>query len=80
MKHNEERILYAMRLYELGLSPKYICGKFDICRQTFHRWKKQYFCMDLTKLGEITYLKKENTALKKIVADLSLARHMLRQD
>lgn len=80
MKHKDERISYAMKLHKLGLSATDICRKLGICRQTYYRWRKQYSGIGLTKLREISALKKENTALKKIVADLSLTAQMLRQD
>jgi len=80
MKYTEERITYAMKLHRMGLSNRDICGKLGICRQTFYYWKKYYSGIGLTKLRELSSLKKENTALKKIVADLSLATRMLRRD
>ena len=80
MKYTEERITYAMKLHRMGLSTKDICGKLGICRQTFYHWQKYYSGIGLTKLRELSSLKNENTALKKIVADLSLATSMLQQE
>lgn len=80
MKYKEERVSYAMKLHILGLSAKDICRKLGICRQTFYYWKKQYSGMGLGKLREISLLKKENTSLKRIVADLTLETRMLRRD
>jgi len=80
MKYKEERISYAMKLHNLGLSARDICIKLGICSKTFESWMKLYSGMGLSKLREISLLKKENTALKKIVADLSLETRMLRDD
>ena len=57
----------------------------DICRQhgvseaTFYLWKKKYSGLGLSELRELTQLREENAKLKRLVADLSLDRHMLQE-
>jgi putative transposase len=47
--------------------------------QTFYMRKRKYTGVDLSKLRELRQLWEENTKLKRLVADLSLDRHMLQE-
>jgi len=38
-RHSEERIDYALRLHEMGLSVEAICHKLRIDRRTFYCWR-----------------------------------------
>jgi putative transposase len=42
-------------------------------------WKKKYAGLGLSELCEPRQLREENTKLKRLVADLSLDRHMLQE-
>jgi putative transposase len=54
-----------------------ICRKLGISEQTFYTWKRKYSGIGLNELRELRQLRDENAKLKKLVADLSLDRHML---
>ena len=49
-----------------------------ITEQTFYRWKKKYGGMMPSDLRKLRQLEEENRQLKKLVADLSLDKQMLR--
>ena len=53
------------------------CKEFNISDVTFHRWKKQFGQMDLNEARRLKELEKENTELKKMLADALLAKRVL---
>ncbi len=50
-----------------------------ISEQTIYVWKRKYAGLGLSELRELRQLREENTKLKRLVADLSLDRHMLQE-
>ena len=42
-------------------------------------WKKKYAGLGLSELRELRQLREENSKLNRLVADLSLDRHMLQE-
>jgi len=77
--HTEEQILQALRQAEGGEKAAEICRKLGISEQTFYTWKRKYAGVGLSELRELRQLRDENGKLKKLVADLSLDRHMLQE-
>jgi len=77
--HTEEQILQALRQAEGGEKAAEICRKLGVSEQTFYTWKRKYSGVGLSELRELRQLRDENGKLKKLVADLSLDRHMLQE-
>lgn len=77
--HTEEQILQALRQAEGGEKVAEVCRKLGISEQTFYTWKRKYAGMGLSELRELRQLREENAKLKRLVADLSLDRHMLQE-
>src|SRR5580692_4808525 len=50
-----------------------------VSEATFYVWKKKYSGLALNELRELRQLREENGKLKRLVADLSLDRHMLQE-
>ncbi len=46
---------------------------------TFFNWKKKYGGLGISELRRLRQLEEENQQLKKLVADLSLDKHMLQE-
>jgi putative transposase len=74
-----EQIVQAIRQAEGEEKAAEICRKLGISEQTFYAWKRKYSGMGLSELRELRQLRDENAKLKKLVADLSLDRHMLQE-
>jgi transposase-like protein len=55
-----------------------VCRALEISVQTFHRWRKQYQGMRREEVVELKNLRKENTRLKKLVANQALDIDMLK--
>jgi putative transposase len=77
--HSEEEILRVLREAESGDTVVEICRKHGISQQTFYLWKKKYAGLGLSELRELRQLREENAKLKRLVADLSLDRHVLQE-
>jgi putative transposase len=77
--HGEEEILRVLREAESGDPVVEVCRKHGISQQTFYLWKKKYAGLGLQELRELRQLRDENAKLKRLVADLSLDRHILQE-
>jgi putative transposase len=77
--HSEEEILRVLREAESGDTVVEVCRKHGISQQTFYLWKKKYAGLGLQDLRELRQLRDENAKLKRLVADLSLDRHILQE-
>ena len=56
-----------------------VCRKHGISQQNFYLWKRKYAGLGLSELRELRQLREENGKLKRLVADLSLDRHILQE-
>ena len=74
--HTEEEILRALRDAEAGETGSAICRKYGISQQTLYLWKKKYAGLELSELRQ---LREKNSKLERLVADLSLDRHILQE-
>ena len=77
--HSEEQILRALRQAEGGTRVSDICREYSVSEATFYIWKKKYAGLGLSELRELRQLREENGKLKRLVADLSLDRHILQE-
>jgi putative transposase len=77
--HSEEEILRVLREAESGETVVEVCRKHGISQQSFYLWKKKYSGLGLSELRELRQLREENGKLKRLVADLSLDRHILQE-
>jgi putative transposase len=77
--HSEEQILRVLREAESGTTVVEVCRKHGISQQSFYLWKKKYAGLGLNELRELRQLREENSKLKRLVADLSLDRHILQE-
>jgi putative transposase len=50
-----------------------------VSEATFYNWKKKHAGMGITELRELRQLREENVKLKRLVADLSLDKHILQE-
>jgi len=78
-RFTEVQISFAIRQAESGTPVVEVCRKIGVSEQTFYRWKRKYMGMGVAELRRIRQLEEENRKLKRIVADLSLDKHMLQE-
>ena len=53
--------------------------KIGVTEQTYYRWRKEYGGMRLEQAKRLKELEKENSRLKRLVADLSLDNAILKE-
>lgn len=78
-EHGEEEILRASRQVEEGGKAADVCREHGISQATLYVWEKRYAGLGLSELRELRQLREENGKLKRLVADLSLDRHILQE-
>jgi putative transposase len=61
-----------------GLPVAEICRQAGLSQATYFSWKKRYEGLTPPEMRRLKQLEDENTKLRKLVADLSLDREMLR--
>ena len=76
-KCTEEQIVYAIRQAEAGTPVGDLCRQLGVSDATFYAWKKKYAHLGVSELRRLRQLEEENSRLKRLVADLSLDKHML---
>lgn len=76
-RFSEEQIAYALRQVEQGTSPADVCRQLGVSEATFYVWKKKYAHLGMSELRRLRQLEDENARLKRLVADLTLDKHML---
>ena len=76
-KFTEEQIVYAIRQAEAGTPVGDLCRQLAVSDATFYAWKKKYAHLGVSELRRLRQLEEENSRLKRLVADLSLDKHML---
>jgi len=82
-RFTSEQIITVLREAEVLLNQGSIVGevsrKMEISEQTFYRWRKEYGGMRVDQARRLKDLEKENTRLKRLVADLSLDNAILKE-
>ena len=82
-RHTPEQIVRKLRESEAdlaaGLSIGQICQKLGVSEATFHRGRNQYGGMKAEAMKRLKALEQENARLKKLVADLSLDKQILKE-
>jgi putative transposase len=76
-RFTEEQILYALRQVEGGVPVADVCRQLGCSEASFYLWKKRYGNLGLTEIKELRQLRDENARLKRVVADLTLDKHIL---
>jgi putative transposase len=76
-RFTEEQIIYALRQAEAGTPPADICRQMGCSEASFYLWKKRYGSLGITEVRELRQLRDENARLKRLVADLTLDKHIL---
>ena len=76
-RFSEEQIVYAIRQAESGTPIGDFCRQLGVSAATFYAWKKKYAHLGVSELRRLRQVEEENSRLKRLVADLSLDKHML---
>ena len=77
-----EQIVTKLRQIEVmqgqGKSVSAACKELGTTEQTYYRWRKEHGGLNVTQAKRLKQLEDENARLKKLVADLSLEKQILK--
>jgi transposase-like protein len=81
--YTPEQIINKLREVEIllnqGSSIIEASRKIGVTEQTYYRWRREFGSMRVEQAKRLKELEKENTRLKKLVADLSLDNSILKE-
>ena len=82
-KYKPEQIVALLRQIEVGLAngkaTPQACRDAGIAEQTYYRWRKEYGGLKLDQAKRLKELEKENLKLKRLVAELSHEKQVLKE-
>jgi transposase-like protein len=77
-----EQIIAALRQIEVqvaqGQSLALACKEAEISEQSYYRWRKEYGGVAIEQAKRLKELERENARLRRLVADLSLEKQILK--
>ena len=82
-RYSADQIVAMLRQADVGLGkglrvPE-VCKQIGISEQTYYRWRQKYGGMAPEMAKQMKALERENSQLKKLVADLSLDKQILKE-
>ena len=81
--YTPEQIISKLREAEVHLSQGATVSeaskKIGVTEQTYYRWRKEYGGMRVEQARRLKELEKENSQLKRLVADLSVDNAILKE-
>ena len=82
-RYTPEQIIGMLRETEVALSQGQavgqVCRVLGVSEQSYYRWRKEYGGLQINQAKRLKDLEKENSRLKKLVADLSLDKDILNE-
>ena len=81
-RYKPEQIVNLLRQIEVGIAngktTPQACKEAEITQQTYYRWRREYGGLKLDQAKRLKELEKENAKLKRLVAELSLEKQILK--
>ena len=81
--YKPEEVIKLLRLVEIevgqGRTAGQACKQLGFTEQSYYRWRKEYGGLQINQAKRLKDLEKENSRLKKLVADLSLDKDILNE-
>ncbi|HJO13114.1 MAG TPA: transposase [Gammaproteobacteria bacterium] len=78
-RYTTEQIITILRQADTGKTVQEICRVNNVSEQTFYRWRKKYGNLELSDAKRFKELEKENTELKKLLADQMLKNQVMEE-
>ena len=82
-RYSTEQIVRKLREAEVelakGRTVAEVCKQIGVTDQTYYRWRKEYGGLKLDQAKRLKELERENTRLKKLVADQALDISILKE-
>lgn len=82
-RYTSEQIIRYLRQAEVlssqGRNVSEICREIGVTENTYYRWRKEYGGMGVNQARRLKELERENSRLKRAVADLTLDNLILKE-
>ena len=79
-QHTAEQIIKILEQAEKGdQTIAAVCREHGIAENTFYRWRKAYGGMSVNEVQRLKELEKENTRLKRLLAERMLENDLLKE-
>ena len=82
-RRTPEQIIAKLREAEVGLAQgqtvAQVCKAIGVTEQTFYRWRNEYGGLKLDQVKRLKQLEKENTRLRRAVADPTVDNQILKE-
>lgn len=78
-RYSQEQKVYALKQVEAGTQVVAVCRQLGVSVATFYHWRQTLGTMGISELNELRVLRDENQRLKRLVADLTLDKHILQE-
>ena len=82
-KHRVEQVINKLREAEVelakGQTVRAVCRKLGVSEHTYYRWRREYGGLKLDHAKRLKELEKENSRLKRVVADQALDIAILKE-
>ena len=81
-RHTPEQVVNLLRQVEVGIAngktTVLACKEASITEQTYYRWRREYGGLQVDQARRLKELEQENSKLKRLVANLSLEKLVLK--
>ena len=78
MRKTEAEIIGVLKQVEGGRKVEEVAREIGVSKHTIYAWKAKYGGLEVNEAQRLRQLEDENNRLKRLVADLSLDREMLK--
>jgi putative transposase len=82
-RQTPEQIIPKLREAEVtlarGATVGQVCKKLGVTEQTYYRWRKEYGGLRLDQARRLKELEKENSRLKRLLAEAELDKAILKE-
>lgn len=82
LRHSAEQIIRKLRQADVllgqGKTVEAVCRELKISDATYYKWRQRYGGMEMAQARRLKALEVENARLKRVVADLTLDKQILK--
>mgnify|MGYP006179280485 FL=1 len=78
-RYSEEQIIGLLKEAESGISVKELCRRHGFSEPSFYAWRSKFGGMDVSDAKRLKVLERENSRLKKLLAESMLEVEVTRE-
>jgi putative transposase len=78
-RYSEPQIIAILRQAAGGVPVAELCRELGMSTASFYKWRSKYGGMDASMIAQTKALEKENRRLRKMFADLSMQKELLKE-